>query len=340
MLMENVSDYLGVRNLTRKYPTLSKRFVSGDELYHLINIGIIDKSLRDISLTALVAKEVLTLMSVEYPDRFLIKADSSKYAELRERVMHSVAEWNSELCRERNRGKRCFFDIQTMVVQRPRPPTVCVENPVVDPYPATILEGQFNSYFKKYAVFLKFVKVLFLHPICRYSTEELFALPLNTVIRAEDYFPNAASRSPPPITVHPSELQLDLKEDIAPPSLKHVGSRTKIRKVSSSSDIGAEDSRGEDKMLFCDKCDRGYHTFCVGLSELPSGRWICPKYCMKAVHQMTAGNDSSSNQEIIVQSHSTDLTVTVASPKQTNALRTKRAARTTYRSLRRSRYRR
>ncbi|KAI1298453.1 PHD finger protein 10 [Halotydeus destructor] len=31
----------------------------------------------------------------------------------------------------------------------------------------------------------------------------------------------------------------------------------------------------EDKMMFCDKCDRGYHTFCVGLLEIPTGKWVC-----------------------------------------------------------------
>ncbi|XP_059555785.1 PHD finger protein 10 isoform X2 [Myotis daubentonii] len=31
----------------------------------------------------------------------------------------------------------------------------------------------------------------------------------------------------------------------------------------------------EEEMMFCDVCDRGYHTFCVGLSAIPSGRWIC-----------------------------------------------------------------
>jgi len=36
--------------------------------------------------------------------------------------------------------------------------------------------------------------------------------------------------------------------------------------------LKAED---EDKMLFCDLCDRGYHIYCVGLSEIPSGRWHC-----------------------------------------------------------------
>ncbi|XP_055495212.1 PHD finger protein 10 isoform X1 [Leucoraja erinacea] len=31
----------------------------------------------------------------------------------------------------------------------------------------------------------------------------------------------------------------------------------------------------EEEMMFCDKCDRGYHTFCVGVTAIPSGRWIC-----------------------------------------------------------------
>jgi len=38
------------------------------------------------------------------------------------------------------------------------------------------------------------------------------------------------------------------------------------------------DAHDEDKMLFCDSCDRGYHTFCVGLAALPKGRWVC-KLC-------------------------------------------------------------
>ncbi|KFD72136.1 hypothetical protein M514_04208, partial [Trichuris suis] len=37
----------------------------------------------------------------------------------------------------------------------------------------------------------------------------------------------------------------------------------------------------EDKMLFCDRCDRGYHTFCVGLSGPPEGPWVCVAYCLR-----------------------------------------------------------
>ncbi|XP_071478163.1 uncharacterized protein [Diadema antillarum] len=36
------------------------------------------------------------------------------------------------------------------------------------------------------------------------------------------------------------------------------------------------DPTHEDKMMFCDKCDRGYHTFCVGLTDIPTGLWLCP----------------------------------------------------------------
>ena len=32
----------------------------------------------------------------------------------------------------------------------------------------------------------------------------------------------------------------------------------------------------QEKMMFCDHCDRGYHTFCVGLKVIPAGRWECP----------------------------------------------------------------
>ena len=36
-----------------------------------------------------------------------------------------------------------------------------------------------------------------------------------------------------------------------------------------------QDHSDEENMLFCDLCDRGYHTYCVGLEEIPSGRWHC-----------------------------------------------------------------
>ena len=28
-------------------------------------------------------------------------------------------------------------------------------------------------------------------------------------------------------------------------------------------------------MMFCDRCDRGYHTYCAGLEAIPDGSWQC-----------------------------------------------------------------
>ncbi|XP_075233357.1 PHD finger protein enhancer of yellow 3 isoform X2 [Lycorma delicatula] len=39
--------------------------------------------------------------------------------------------------------------------------------------------------------------------------------------------------------------------------------------------IQCKDPADEDKMLFCDLCDRGYHIYCVGLRKVPIGRWHC-----------------------------------------------------------------
>jgi len=33
----------------------------------------------------------------------------------------------------------------------------------------------------------------------------------------------------------------------------------------------------EDLLMFCDRCDRGYHTYCVSLRAIPSGVWVCSR---------------------------------------------------------------
>ena len=46
-------------------------------------------------------------------------------------------------------------------------------------------------------------------------------------------------------------------------------------------------------MLFCDLCDRGYHSYCVGLDEIPSGRWHCVEvkyYLLKIFNDFHFGN--------------------------------------------------
>ncbi len=42
-----------------------------------------------------------------------------------------------------------------------------------------------------------------------------------------------------------------------------------------------QSSAHETSMLVCEKCDRGYHTFCLYpvLPFIPKGEWLCPQHC-------------------------------------------------------------
>ena len=42
----------------------------------------------------------------------------------------------------------------------------------------------------------------------------------------------------------------------------------------------------ESKLLFCDLCDRGYHTYCLTpkLETLPKGLWVCEQCAGKYIN--------------------------------------------------------
>ena len=62
--------------------------------------------------------------------------------------------------------------------------------------------------------------------------------------------------------------------------------------------VTCEKSTDEENMMFCDKCDRGYHTFCVGLQSIPQGKWVCKLCAQCAVCGTTkpGGEVPSSNK--------------------------------------------
>lgn len=81
---------------------------------------------------------------------------------------------------------------------------------------------------------------------------------------------------------------------------------------------GCQKPHDEDKMMFCDRCDRGFHTYCVGLKEVPSDAWFCPK-CPQ--HEKSAGSTTSSEQAPTNRSGADDTSSTMRSaqlntPKQ------------------------
>jgi hypothetical protein len=67
-------------------------------------------------------------------------------------------------------------------------------------------------------------------------------------------------------------------------------SKGKVRKERVSKDRDEEDNiicaicdKGTypKKLVLCDACDQGYHTFCYGLEKVPKGEWVCASCAIK-----------------------------------------------------------
>lgn len=52
-------------------------------------------------------------------------------------------------------------------------------------------------------------------------------------------------------------------------------------------------------MMFCDKCDRGYHTFCVGMDSIPTGEGMNNVF-IKAVQQTIKKQIKHDNTRLFV----------------------------------------
>jgi hypothetical protein len=55
-------------------------------------------------------------------------------------------------------------------------------------------------------------------------------------------------------------------------------------------------AQDEDKMMFCDRCDRGFHTYCVGVAQVPAGSWLCLK-CEQFKERLASINDKISSMK-------------------------------------------
>ncbi|KAF7489968.1 PHD finger protein 10 [Sarcoptes scabiei] len=64
----------------------------------------------------------------------------------------------------------------------------------------------------------------------------------------------------------------------------------------------------EERMMFCDKCDRGYHTYCVGLDHIPQGHWICSlcAVCSNCGTKKPSNSGNDQWQHELIKIHSPD----------------------------------
>ena len=73
-------------------------------------------------------------------------------------------------------------------------------------------------------------------------------------------------------------------------------------------------SSGEDesKMLLCDNCNRGFHTYCLNIRSVPSGSWYCAR-CARSSTTTTTSSTTSTSQPLPKEVH---VYIRVSSAKQ------------------------
>ncbi|XP_015413878.1 PREDICTED: PHD finger protein 10 isoform X7 [Myotis davidii] len=234
------------------------------------------------------------------------RVEAGRVPEYVRKAAEKAAEFNSSLNRERVAARRAYFDLQTHVIQVPQGKykVLPTEQIKVSSYPVALIPGQFQEYYKRYSPdelrYLPLNTALYEPPL----DPELPALDSDgDSDDAEDgrgdekrrnkgtspkAIPNALcgiclkgkesnkkGKAEPLIhcsqcenSGHPSCLDMTME-------LVSMIKTYPWQCMECKTCIVCGQPHHEEEMMFCDVCDRGYHTFCVGLSAIPSGRWIC-----------------------------------------------------------------
>ncbi|XP_056342567.1 PHD finger protein 10 isoform X1 [Oenanthe melanoleuca] len=234
------------------------------------------------------------------------KVEASKVPEYIKKAAKKAAEFNSNLNRERMEERRAYFDLQTHIIQVPQGKykILPTERTKVSPYPVALIPGQFQEYYKRYSPdelrYLPLNTALYEPPL----DPELLTLDSDgdsddaeegrgdekrkTKGNSPKVIPNAIcgiclkgkesnKKGKPEALIHCSQCDnsghpscLDMT-----PELVAMIKTYPWQCMECKTCIMCGQPHHEEEMMFCDVCDRGYHTFCVGLDAIPSGPWIC-----------------------------------------------------------------
>ncbi|KAG8222970.1 hypothetical protein J437_LFUL000265 [Ladona fulva] len=253
-----------------------------------------------------------------------VSGERNKQSDYKRRAMKSAASWNSSFNKERKEERRCCFDMQTFTIHYPKSKTQLMtrDRNKIGNYPIALIPGQYTDYYKRYTpTELRYypLNTVLYGPMrpnemeehvsdgsqsesedssssddssssCSEGTQDTEETCSTADLEGDGAGQTGsgegktASSGPAQIlflTGHPSCLDLTL--DMVPHIKSYDWQCTDCKTC-----IECKDPADEDKMLFCDMCDRGYHIYCVGLRKVPSGSWHC---------QVCSGGSNESSKE-------------------------------------------
>ncbi|CAB3398102.1 unnamed protein product [Caenorhabditis bovis] len=240
-----------------------------------------------------------------------IKNDAVKLAELRKKALNSAVEFNKELQNARRTERAHFWDIQTNVIQSrcSRWKKLTSEATKPHPYAAALIPGQYQHYYKRFTKeeldrlpLNTLNDSRHLLPINREPSPPPLNVAEQDALRVqqleESRSDNTLSVEMKPLTdgdakkcetCAKSDGQLleckDCHIILHPHCIEMPEKMAAIVRTYEWSCVDCKlcsvclVAEREDCVIFCDRCDRGFHTYCVNLDVPPAGTWICSNYC-------------------------------------------------------------
>uniref|UniRef100_G1QDQ0 PHD finger protein 10 n=1 Tax=Myotis lucifugus TaxID=59463 RepID=G1QDQ0_MYOLU len=234
------------------------------------------------------------------------KVEASKQQTKKKKAAKKATKFNSSLNREHMEERRAYFDLQTHVIQVPQGKykVLPTERIKVSSYPVALCYRQFQEYYKRYSPdelrYLPLNMALYEPPLdpklpALYSEGDsddaedghegekrrnkgtspkvIPSALCGICLKGKES--NKKGKAEPLIhcsqrenSGHPSCLEMTME-------LVSMIKTYPWQCMECQTCIVCGQPHHEEEMMFCDVCDRGYQRFCVGLSAIPSGRWIC-----------------------------------------------------------------
>ena len=234
---------------------------------------------------------------------------------LLKRTLKETVKYNSRLNLERRETRCAYFDLQTQIIHLPQKKRVYDPNTKSNrsDYPLALLPGQYQDFYKVFTP--NELKTFPINTVTSFpctkkpavrppenattekdarmenkekngltSPKKESVVPLSDVQPDKDPFcgicmkgPEMNKRGLPEKLIHCSQCEnsghpscLDMNRHLIM-VIKSYPWQCMECKVCTEC-LAPHD---EEEMIFCDNCDRGYHSYCVGLKEIPKGRWVC-----------------------------------------------------------------